>query len=46
MGPAAYFYDIVSPLFEKQFATEAAADFKAFTEAAEKPVKEGDEKVP
>lgn len=42
-GPAAYFYDIISPLMEKEFASEAAADFKAFGEAPIAPPKEGEE---
>jgi len=29
-GKAAFFFDIISPLFEKSFGTEAAKDFKAF----------------
>lgn len=29
-GDSAYFYDVVSPLFEKQYAEESAADFVAF----------------
>jgi len=39
-GPAAYFFDIISPLMEKQFAKEAGEDFKAFGEAPEKPAPE------
>jgi len=34
-GPASYLFDILSPLFEKSFATEAANDFKEFSEAKE-----------
>jgi len=41
-GQAAYFYDILSPLFEKQFGKEAADVFKAFEDAPVKPVKEGE----
>jgi len=41
-GQAAYFYDILSPLFEKHFGKEAADDFKAFSEAPVKPVPEGE----
>jgi hypothetical protein len=29
-GEAAYFYDVLSPLFEKKYAEEAAKNFKAF----------------
>ena len=34
-GPASYLFDILSPIFEKSFATEAANDFTAFSELKE-----------
>lgn len=38
-GDSAYFFDVMSPLYEKMFATESAADFKAFEGNNDKEIK-------
>jgi hypothetical protein len=41
-GDAAYFYDVVSPLFEKSYAEESAEDFGKFSSVADDTVKKVD----